>query len=98
MPCRAAGIVPAVPADTRARLLITPDRDDTEAAAEAVLDAGLATAPPRVVREALAGEDDAEDAQWPAIVPAPDAGWSAADLEALAGIAAEYEGWIEIEH
>ncbi|ADD41048.1 hypothetical protein [Stackebrandtia nassauensis] len=84
-------------ADTTPRLLVTPDRDSAESAAEAITDAGLAPAPPRVVREALAGEDDAEDAQWLAVVEAPSQGWNAETLAALDDIASDHEGWLEIE-
>jgi hypothetical protein len=47
---------------------------------------------PQVVRDALAGEDDAEDAQW--LVPVRDAEerLDAAELDALAS---EWEGWRE---
>lgn len=91
------GILPGVPPDTRARLLIAPDRDGAESAAEAVVDAGLAATPPRIVREALAGEDDAEDAQWLAVVAAPGPGWTTAQLATLTDIAADHDGWTETD-
>lgn len=47
---------------------------------------------PQLVRDALAGEDDAEDAQWLVVVEDPDARLDPAALDALA---AEYEGWLE---
>lgn len=84
-------------ADSRTRLLVAPDRDSAEAAAETIAEAGLPIAAPRVVREALAGEDDAEDAQWLVILEAPETGWSAGQLAVLAETAAEHEGWVESE-
>ncbi|MGH8876423.1 MAG: hypothetical protein ACRD0P_03635 [Stackebrandtia sp.] len=81
--------------DAGTRLLVIPDRDAAEQAAEDIAEAGLATAPPRVVREALAGEDDAEDAQWVVVLEAPSRGWSAALLAQLDRIAADHSGWVE---
>lgn len=81
-------------ADSRTRLLVASDREAAEAAAEALVEAGTATAP-RVVREALAGEDDAEDAQWLVIVEAPDPGWSPDRLAELTAIAEAEGGWLE---
>ncbi|WP_019709099.1 hypothetical protein [Streptomyces xinghaiensis] len=76
------------------RLLVLPDREAAEeAAAEAVERFGLGREP-ELVREALAGEDDAEDAQWLVVIeePAPDL-----DPAALDALAAEYDGWLESE-
>ncbi|CAM5600575.1 hypothetical protein SBADM41S_10083 [Streptomyces badius] len=47
---------------------------------------------PQLVRDALAGEDDAEDAQW--LVVAEDAA-GRLDPAALDEFAAEYDGWLE---
>ncbi|MCH6160238.1 hypothetical protein MMA15_07330 [Streptomyces sp. M600PL45_2] len=54
---------------------------------------------PQLVREALAGEDDAEDAQWLVVLEYPahathlrGAPWDPESLDALAG---EYDGWLE---
>ncbi|MEV7772253.1 hypothetical protein [Kitasatospora sp. NPDC086791] len=82
--------------DPHARqLLVLPDRDAAEEAAE---DLG-ATQPDlgelEIVRDALAGEDDAEDAQWLVVVDAPDTGWTPALLRALDALAADHEGWRE---
>lgn len=75
-------------------LLVLPDRDAAdEAADEAVRRLGL-DEEPQVVREALAGEDDAEDAQWLVVLEDP-RGTLAPD--ALREIAEEYEGWLESE-
>jgi hypothetical protein len=87
--------LPAVD-DPRARqLLVLPDRDAAEETAEEL----GATQPDigelEIVRDALAGEDDAEDAQWLVVVEAPDTGWTPALLHALDAIAAEHEGWRE---
>ncbi|GES29479.1 hypothetical protein San01_19660 [Streptomyces angustmyceticus] len=49
---------------------------------------------PQLVRDALAGEDDAEDAQWLVVVEDRDAAHDPAQLDDLA---AEYEGWRESE-
>lgn len=47
---------------------------------------------PQLVRDALAGEDDAEDAQWLVVVEDPQ---ERLDTGTLDGLAAEYEGWLE---
>lgn len=47
---------------------------------------------PRLVRDALAGEDDAEDAQWLVVVEDPRGSLDPAALDALA---ARFEGWLE---
>ncbi|WP_394297368.1 hypothetical protein [Streptomyces albus] len=79
------------------RLLVLPDRDAAEeAAAEAVERFGLG-GEPEVVREALAGEDDAEDAQWLVVIEEPADGRDPAALKALEELAAEYDGWLESE-
>ncbi|MFJ8624128.1 hypothetical protein ACIRD3_14945 [Kitasatospora sp. NPDC093550] len=76
-------------------MLVLPDRDAAEETAEEL----GATQPDigelEIVRDALAGEDDAEDAQWLVVVEAPDTGWTAALLHALDAIAADHEGWRE---
>ncbi|SEN26301.1 hypothetical protein SAMN05216267_1003119 [Actinacidiphila rubida] len=81
---------PAGPHDPH--VLVLPDRD----AAEQVADRLTARFPlpeePRVVRDALAGEDDAEDAQWLVVVEDPDGTLDTAELESLAEDA---EGWLE---
>jgi len=43
-------------------LMVFPDRDDAERIAEDLRDEGFTEV--RVVREELAGEDDAEDHEW----------------------------------
>ncbi|MEV4433355.1 hypothetical protein [Streptomyces sp. NPDC049555] len=75
-------------------LLVLPDRDAAEEAAdEAGRRFGL-DEDPRVVREALAGEDDAEDAQWLVVLEDPDGDL---DVAALRELADEYDGWLEVE-
>ncbi len=69
-----------------------PDRDAADEVAAEVADRlGLAEEP-RPLRDALAGEDDAEDAQWLVVVEDPD---SRHDAAALAALAEEYDGWLE---
>ncbi|MFP8960136.1 hypothetical protein ACLIYP_06115 [Streptomyces nanhaiensis] len=73
-------------------ILVLPDRDAAEEVAEEVAERlGLAEEP-RPVREALAGEDDAEDAQWLVVLDDPDGAYDPAELEALA---TGYDGWLE---
>ncbi|WP_327118781.1 hypothetical protein OG206_22270 [Streptomyces sp. NBC_01341] len=73
-------------------VLVLPDRDSAEAVAEELPDRFPVTEEPQLVRDALAGEDDAEDAQWLVVVEDP-AG--RLDSAALDTFAAEYEGWLE---
>lgn len=56
--------------------------------------ASAVTEEPQLVRDALAGEDDAEDAQWLVVVEDPTGVHDPAKLDALAD---EYEGWLEAE-
>ncbi|QKW06423.1 hypothetical protein HUT18_08410 [Streptomyces sp. NA04227] len=73
-------------------VLVLPDRESAEeAAAELVERFGLHESP-RPVRDALAGEDDAEDAQW--LVPVEDAE-ERLEVEQLNAFAAEWDGWRE---
>ncbi|MEU3873987.1 MULTISPECIES: hypothetical protein [Streptomyces] len=75
-------------------LLVLPDRDAAEEAAdEAGRRFGL-DEDPQIVREALAGEDDAEDAQWLVVLEDPDGDL---DVAALRELADEYDGWLEVE-
>lgn len=75
-------------------VLVLPDRDAAEAVAEELTDRFGLREEPQLVREELAGEDDAEDAQW-LVVLADDAAPGPATPEALDALAAEYEGWLE---
>lgn len=71
-------------------LLIFPDRDTAEEVAEDL--AGRGHEDVRVVREALAGEDDAEDHEWAVHVRTADEAPYAAELRALA---ADHGGWYD---
>ncbi|WP_112491549.1 hypothetical protein [Streptomyces bacillaris] len=73
-------------------VLVLPDRDAAEKVAEELADRFGVAEEPQLVRDALAGEDDAEDAQWLVVVEDP-AG--RLDPGALDEFAAEYEGWLE---
>jgi hypothetical protein len=73
-------------------VLVLPDRDAAEEAAEALADRYELDEEPQLVRDALAGEDDAEDAQWLLVIEDPDARLSAAELD---DFAAEWDGWRE---
>ncbi|MEU1015649.1 hypothetical protein ABZ383_34265 [Streptomyces sp. NPDC005900] len=74
-------------------VLVLPDRDAAEDVAEELPDRFGVAEEPQLVRDALAGEDDAEDAQWLVVVEDPDARLDPAALDALA---AEHEGWLEV--
>ncbi|NJA59047.1 hypothetical protein HC023_23625 [Streptomyces sp. NEAU-H3] len=73
-------------------MLVLPDRDAAEEAAEELARRYELGAEPEIVREALAGEDDAEDAQW-LIVLSDEAGeFSAGELDEFVS---EWDGWHE---
>ncbi|NUV31869.1 hypothetical protein FE156_21960 [Streptomyces albidoflavus] len=73
-------------------MLVLPDRDAAEeAAAELAARFGLREEP-QLVRDALAGEDDAEDAQWLLVLTAASGDLDPAELDAFAG---EWDGWRE---
>ncbi|HEX5565509.1 MAG TPA: hypothetical protein VFY14_00965 [Streptomyces sp.] len=78
-------------ADVR-HILVLPDRDAAEEMAEEITELLGLPEEPRPIREALAGEDDAEDAQWLVVVEGPAGAYDPAGLDALA---AEYDGWLE---
>ncbi|GAA1922173.1 hypothetical protein GCM10009837_54280 [Streptomyces durmitorensis] len=73
-------------------VLVLPDRDAAEEVAEELPDRFGVREQPQLVRDALAGEDDAEDAQWLVVVEDPD---RRLDRTALDDLAAEHEGWLE---
>ncbi|MEU8627896.1 hypothetical protein [Streptomyces sp. NPDC048669] len=73
-------------------VLVLPDRDTAQEVAGELSDRFGVTEEPQLVRDALAGEDDAEDAQWLVVVEDPDRRLDAAALDVFA---AEYEGWLE---
>ncbi|MEU6787089.1 hypothetical protein ABZ912_48545 [Nonomuraea angiospora] len=73
-------------------LLVFGERDDAEEVAETLGEWFPALGVPRVVRETLAGEDDAEDAQWLVVVEGLDEG----ALAKVDGLVERYEGWREV--
>ncbi|MEV0492532.1 hypothetical protein [Streptomyces atratus] len=73
-------------------VLVLPDRDTAEEVAGELADRFGVAEEPQLVRDALAGEDDAEDAQWLVVVEDADGRLDASALDALA---AEFEGWLE---
>ncbi|MET4657051.1 hypothetical protein ABID80_000743 [Streptomyces sp. PvP037] len=73
-------------------VLVLPDRDAAEEVAEALGERFGVDEEPRLVRDALAGEDDAEDAQWLVLLRDEPARLDPAELnEFVAG----WEGWRE---
>lgn len=73
-------------------VLVLPDRDTAQEVAGELSDRFGVTEEPQLVRDALAGEDDAEDAQWLVVVEDP---YRRLDSAALDVFAAEYGGWLE---
>lgn len=73
-------------------LLVLPDRDAAEEARDAFGERFGTAAEPRLVRDALAGEDDAEDAQWLVVVEDAEGRFDPAELDAFV---ARWDGWRE---
>ncbi|MCM1973101.1 MULTISPECIES: hypothetical protein, partial [Streptomyces] len=73
-------------------VLVLPDRDAAEEVVEALAERFGVREEPQLVRDALAGEDDAEDAQWLVVLHDEPAALDPAELDAFA---AEWEGWRE---
>ncbi len=73
-------------------VLVLPDRDAAQEAAEALGERFGVAEEPRIVRDALAGEDDAEDAQWLIVLADEE---NRLDAVALDEFAAEWDGWRE---
>ncbi|MFD3559994.1 MULTISPECIES: hypothetical protein [unclassified Streptomyces] len=73
-------------------VLVLPDRDAAEEVAEELPDRFGVTEEPQLVRDALAGEDDAEDAQWLVVIEDPTGRLDPASLDEFAS---EHEGWLE---
>jgi hypothetical protein len=73
------------------QLLVFGDKGDAEEVAGTLGEWFPGLGVPRVVRETLAGEDDAEDAQWLVVVEGLDEG-SFATVDELVE---RYEGWRE---
>ncbi|MFF4621442.1 hypothetical protein [Nonomuraea jabiensis] len=72
-------------------LLVFAERDDAEEVAETLGEWFPSLGVPQVVRETLAGEDDAEDAQWLVVVEGLDEG----ALAKVDRLVERYEGWRE---
>ncbi|WP_053851861.1 hypothetical protein [Streptomyces sp. NRRL B-24085] len=73
-------------------VLVLPDRDAAEEVVEALSERFGVDEEPQVVRDALAGEDDAEDAQWLVVLRDEAGRLDAAELEDFVG---EWDGWRE---
>lgn len=73
-------------------VLVLPDRDAAEEVAEVLGERFRIDEEPLVVRDALAGEDDAEDAQWLVVLRDEKGLLDPGELDAFAG---EWEGWRE---
>jgi hypothetical protein len=81
----------ALVSDVR-HVLVLPDRDAAEEAAEALGERFGLDEEPRIVRDALAGEDDAEDAQWLVVLRDEQERLAPEQLDAFV---AEWDGWRE---
>lgn len=73
-------------------VLVLPDRDAAEEAAEALGDRFRLDEEPQLVRDALAGEDDAEDAQWLVVLRDAEGRLDPKELDEFVG---EWDGWRE---
>ncbi|WP_432057703.1 hypothetical protein [Streptomyces sp. bgisy022] len=73
-------------------VLVLPDRDAAEEVVEALAERFRIDEEPLVVRDALAGEDDAEDAQWLVVLRDEKGELDPGQLDDFAG---EWEGWRE---
>lgn len=78
------------PTDDAQHLIVLPERDGAEDLAEELEAEGLADV--RVVREALAGEDDSEAHEWAVYVRTPADPAYAVRFQALA---AAHDGWYD---
>lgn len=73
-------------------VLVLPDRDAAREAAEALAERFALDEEPQFVRDALAGEDDAEDAQWLLVLRDEKGRLDPRELDEFAG---EWDGWRE---
>ncbi|MET8900383.1 MULTISPECIES: hypothetical protein [unclassified Streptomyces] len=73
-------------------VLVLPDRDAAQEAAQALGERFGLDEEPRLLRDALAGEDDAEDAQWLVLLCDERELLDPGELDEFAG---EWEGWRE---
>nr|WP_206440995.1 hypothetical protein [Streptomyces scabichelini] len=72
--------------------MVLPDRDAAEEAVQALGERFGIDEEPQLVRDALAGEDDAEDAQWLVVLRDAERRFDAGELDEFAG---EWDGWRE---
>lgn len=73
-------------------VLVLPDRDAAEEVVEALGERFGVAEEPQVVRDALAGEDDAEDAQWLVVLRDEAGRLDPGELNEFVG---EWDGWRE---
>jgi hypothetical protein len=73
-------------------VLVLPDRDAAEEVAEALRERFAIDEEPQLVRDALAGEDDAEDAQWLVVLRDEKGRLDPGVLDEFVG---EWDGWRE---
>ncbi|MFD7918191.1 hypothetical protein ACFV3R_03030 [Streptomyces sp. NPDC059740] len=78
--------------DARHHVLVLPERDAAEEVAEGLTARFPTLDEPELVRDALAGEDDAEDAQWLVVLDDPD---GVCDPRELDQVAQAHDGWLE---
>ncbi|GAA3103447.1 hypothetical protein [Streptosporangium carneum] len=76
-------------------LLVFAEREDAEEVADTVAEEFPQAGTPLVVRETLAGEDDAEDAQWLVVVEDPGDALPPGAVARLESLAEERDGWCE---
>ena len=88
----ASGVAENVRVSDVRHVLVLPDRDAAEEAAEALGDRFRLDEEPQLVRVALAGEDDAEDAQWLVVLRDPEERLDPKELDEFVG---EWDGWRE---
>jgi hypothetical protein len=73
------------------QLLVFSEREDAEEVAETLEEWFPELGVPRVVRETLAGEDDAEDAQWVVVIE----GLGEDALAKVDQLVEQHDGWRE---
>ncbi|KFG75567.1 hypothetical protein FM21_05395 [Streptomyces mutabilis] len=73
-------------------MLVLPDREAAEEVAQTLGERFGLDEEPLLVRDALAGEDDAEDAQWLVVLRDEEERLDPGELDEFAG---EWEGWRE---
>lgn len=91
-PQTSAGNIPESPIR---QFLVLPDRDSAEETIESIAARWPGRFEPELVREALAGEDDAEDAQWLVVLERPPGDWTDEMNAELDALATGHAGWRE---